>query len=90
MVVCLGVGYWQLGFRVHGNPDGAFYLYAELPEAFTDAAHYCSSLLESSYVALTPGDDFGGEQQKRFVRISYAQDYARLAEAIDRIQKFNS
>jgi len=81
---------WQLGFRVHGNPDGAFYLYAELPEAFTDAAHYCSSLLESSYVALTPGDDFGGEQQKRFVRISYAQDYARLAEAIDRIQKFNS
>jgi aspartate/methionine/tyrosine aminotransferase len=80
----------QLGFRVHGNPEGAFYLYAELPEAFTDAAHYCSSLLESSYVALTPGDDFGGEQQKRFVRISYAQDYARLAEAIDRIQKFNS
>lgn len=80
----------QLGFKISGDPDGAFYLYAELPEQFKDANAYCSSLLESSYVGLTPGDDFGGEQQKRFVRISYAQKYARLVEAIERIEKFNS
>ena len=80
----------QLGFKISGDPDGAFYLYAELPEPFDDAKAYCSSLLESSYVGLTPGDDFGGEQQKRFVRISYAQKYARLVDAMERIEKFNS
>jgi aspartate/methionine/tyrosine aminotransferase len=80
----------QLGFKISSDPDGAFYLYAELPEQFKDAKAYCSSLLEASYVGLTPGDDFGGDQQKRFVRISYAQKYARLVEAVERIEKFNS
>ncbi|MFT7219252.1 MAG: aspartate/methionine/tyrosine aminotransferase, partial [Candidatus Azotimanducaceae bacterium] len=75
----------DLGFRVHAMPKGAFYVYAELPEALAESESFCQRLLEEQYVAITPGTDFGFEGSDRHVRISYAREMSQLIEAVKRI-----
>jgi aspartate/methionine/tyrosine aminotransferase len=66
-------------------PAGAFYIYAGLPEKAPDAGKFCHRLLESYYVAVTPGTDFGYQNADRAIRISYVRDLAQLKEAVYRI-----
>ncbi len=77
----------RLGFGVPTVPDGAFYVYAKLPEAVADAEAFCDQVLEQAFVAITPGTDFGFHEADRHVRISYAQDIDRLQSAISRIER---
>ena len=71
-----------------GRADGAFYVYARLPEDFPDADTFCELLLNQTGVALTPGTDFGDFETDRYVRISYAQERSSLEQAVSRIAEF--
>ncbi len=75
----------ELGFSVDGAPDGAFYIYAGIPEGFPDSEAFSEWLLEEHYVAVTPGTDFGVHRANRHVRFSYAQTMARLELGVDRL-----
>ena len=71
--------------------DGAFYYYSELGpqlERFGDASSYARALLEGADVAVVPGGDFDHVAGQRAVRLSYAAGEAAVAEALERILKF--
>ena len=76
-----------LGFRIAVEPQGAFYLYADISEFGIDAQAFCRHFLETEHVAFTPGIDFGTHQAERHVRIAYTQALPRLQEAVARIER---
>ncbi len=70
------------------DPQGAFYVYVEVPTAFTGSANdYTDVLAEKAKVATIPGDAFeaGGS---RYFRISYATSLDNLKLAIKRLTHF--
>jgi len=77
-----------LGFDLPITPQGAFYLYADCRHHGADSFVLCRHLLEQAGVAATPGVDFGNNRPERFVRFAYTQPLARLAEAVQRIERF--
>lgn len=84
----LVAGLRELGFGLPLVPEGAFYVYAELPEGVTESSEtFCQRLLEEQGVAVTPGTDFGSYQAERFVRFSYANRLPALKEALVRIKR---
>ncbi|MGD9606729.1 MAG: pyridoxal phosphate-dependent aminotransferase [Leucobacter sp.] len=80
--------------------DGAFYYYSELGpqlERFGSATGYARTLLEQADVAVVPGVDFDSSDDgsgrvagDRAVRLSYAAGEAAVAEALDRILRFQA
>jgi aspartate/methionine/tyrosine aminotransferase len=78
----------DLGFKISGVPQGAFYLYADCSAFSTDSHAFTGDLLEQTGVAITPGIDFGEHNATRYVRISYANELERLKEGVERLQKF--
>ncbi|MFT0211688.1 pyridoxal phosphate-dependent aminotransferase [Pseudomonas sp. F1_0610] len=77
----------ELGFNIAVEPEGAFYLYADV-SAFTDDSYaFCHFFLEEEQVAFTPGIDFGRYQQSTHVRFAYAQSLERLQQAVERIER---
>ena len=77
----------ELGFDIPIDPAGAFYVYCGLPDKVEDSEEFCRRLLETEFVAITPGTDFGFNESKRKVRISYARKISELEEAVLRIQR---
>ncbi|WP_108163022.1 aminotransferase class I/II-fold pyridoxal phosphate-dependent enzyme [Saccharospirillum sp. MSK14-1] len=77
-----------LGLPLLAQPDGAFYLYADMSAYGDDAVAWCDRLLEETGVAITPGIDFGGATQKNAVRIAYTAEVSVLEEAVDRLAGF--
>jgi aspartate/methionine/tyrosine aminotransferase len=49
----------ELGFRIEVEPQGAFYLYADVSAFTDDAQAFCAHFLETEHVAFTPGWIFG-------------------------------
>ncbi len=81
-------GLLELGFGLPLIPEGAFYVYAELPaELELSSEDFCQRLLEEQGVAVTPGTDFGVFRADRYVRFSYANQLPALEEALARIGK---
>jgi len=79
-------GLRALGFQVKGEPAGAFYVYAEIPDRIAmDSMTYATRLLEDAGVAVTPGVDFGDHEAERHLRFAYTRDEAQIAAALDRI-----
>jgi aspartate/methionine/tyrosine aminotransferase len=76
-----------LGFRIPRDPDGAFYIYAQIPDHLPDAESWSRNLLEEHYVSVTPGTDFGNYLAERHVRFTYVQDIAVLEEGVARIKR---
>ncbi|HEY0334777.1 MAG TPA: pyridoxal phosphate-dependent aminotransferase [Stenotrophomonas sp.] len=76
-----------LGFRIAIEPQGAFYLYADIGAFSEDAEAFCAHFLETEHVAFTPGIDFGHHLARRHVRIAYTQSLPRLREAVARIER---
>ncbi|MCC6074198.1 pyridoxal phosphate-dependent aminotransferase [Pseudomonas sp. GCM10022188] len=76
-----------LGFRIVVEPQGAFYLYADISAFGGDAQAFCRHFLETEHVAFTPGLDFGRHQADRHVRFAYTQSLPRLEEAVARIAR---
>jgi aspartate/methionine/tyrosine aminotransferase len=77
----------ELGFKIAVEPEGAFYLYADISAFGGDAFAFCQHFLETEHVAFTPGLDFGRYQATQHVRFAYTQDLPRLEEAVERIAR---
>ncbi len=76
-----------LGFRIAVEPQGAFYLYADISAFGGDAYAFCRHFLETEHVAITPGLDFGRFQANCHVRFAYTQSLPRLEQAVERIAR---
>lgn len=74
-----------LGFKIEVEPQGAFYLYADMSAFGGDAFAFCRYFLENQHVAITPGVDFGRHKASQHVRFAYTQPIPRLEEAVARI-----
>lgn len=81
-------GLQALGFRLHGKPEGAFYLYADVSALTDDSFHFARQLLEEAGVALTPGRDFGSYRAERFVRIAYTSSLDKLERGLEKMAVF--
>lgn len=77
----------ELGFGIAVEPEGAFYLYADISTFGGDAFSFCQHMLETQFVAITPGLDFGRHQAGQHVRFAYTQDIAQLQRAVERIAR---
>jgi len=77
----------ELGFKIAVEPQGAFYLYADISAFGGDAFAFCQHFLETEHVAFTPGLDFGRYQAGHHVRFAYTQSLPRLEEAVERIAR---
>lgn len=70
------------------EPDGAFYLYADIGRLTNDSAAFCARLLREGGVACTPGLDFDPARGGRMMRFSFARSEAEIEEALARIGRF--
>ena len=78
----------ELGLPLLAQPDGAFYLYADMSAYGDDAVAWCDRLLEETGVAITPGIDFGGATENSAVRVAYTAEVGVLEEAVGRLAGF--
>ncbi|SFA67776.1 pyridoxal phosphate-dependent aminotransferase [Metapseudomonas otitidis] len=77
----------ELGFGIAVEPEGAFYLYADVSAFTQDAYAFCQHFIETERVAFTPGLDFGRHLAGQHVRFAYTQSLPRLEEAVARIAR---
>ncbi|GGM28794.1 pyridoxal phosphate-dependent aminotransferase [Pseudomonas asuensis] len=77
----------ELGFGIEVEPEGAFYLYADMSAFGGDAYAFCQHFIETEHVAFTPGLDFGRYRAGQHVRFAYTQSLPRLEEAVARIAR---
>jgi aspartate/methionine/tyrosine aminotransferase len=73
------------GFNHFPPPDGAFYVYPEIPASEADSAAFCTRLLDEAGIAATPGYDFDAANGKDFFRMSYCAALPDIEEAITRL-----
>jgi aspartate/methionine/tyrosine aminotransferase len=78
-----------MGFTIHTEPQGAFYVFADARRFTTDCYHFAFDVLEKAHVGITPGIDFGSNGEG-FVRFSYANSIENIKEAMDRLEKYLS
>jgi aspartate/methionine/tyrosine aminotransferase len=75
-------------FKVEVEPEGAFYIWANVEDYTDDSFKFALELLERAGVAVTPGVDFGENNTRRYVRFAYTASVDRLKEAVVRIKEF--
>lgn len=78
----------KAGIDAFLEPDGAFYLYADIGRLTNDSAAFCARLLREGGVACTPGLDFDPARGGRTMRFSFARGEAEIEDAIARIGRF--
>ena len=78
----------ELGLRMGGKPEGAFYLYADVSRFSNDSFEFCRQLLEQARVAITPGRDFGSYRAEKYVRFAYTTGMDRLRLGVERLRAF--
>jgi len=71
-------------------PDGAFYLWVKTEKFHQDSLKLSKDLLEMAKVAVTPGVDFGDNETKKYIRLSYTRREEELKEGIRRLKEFFS
>lgn len=71
------------------RPDGAFYIFAKIPEGFgqEDSFKFCQDLAKKEKLALIPGIAFG-QYGEGYIRLSYAASMATIVEAMARLRAF--
>jgi aminotransferase len=69
------------------KPQGAFYCFPTLKKFKIDSLEFAKRLLFEEKVAVVPGNAFG-EEFASYIRISYANSFDNLKEAIVRIERF--
>ncbi|MFO7766857.1 MAG: pyridoxal phosphate-dependent aminotransferase [Pelovirga sp.] len=80
-------GLRQLGFGVHFEPQGAFYVLADARHIDGDSHRLALDLLEQTGVAVTPGVDFG-QGAEGYLRFSYTRPQQDLDQALERIRLY--
>ncbi len=68
-------------------PQGAFYAFPKICGTGLDDEEFAQRLLEEEKVAVVPGSAFGSGGEG-FVRCSYATNYTKIEQAMERIARF--
>jgi (5-formylfuran-3-yl)methyl phosphate transaminase len=76
-----------IGFRIHVEPTGAFYVFADGRHLFQDSYKTAFSIVEEAKVGVTPGVDFGSGGEG-FLRFSYANSIENIREGLDRVERY--
>jgi LL-diaminopimelate aminotransferase len=66
------------------TPKGSLYIWAPIPESFSNSQEFATFLLERAHVAVTPGGGYGPAGEGYF-RISLTYPDSVIAEAMERI-----
>ncbi|KRM67589.1 aspartate transaminase [Apilactobacillus ozensis DSM 23829 = JCM 17196] len=83
----LRAGLEKAGFH-SPQPSGAFYIFAKIPEQFTqDDFEFSRQLAHEAKVGVIPGSSFG-KGGEGYIRLSYAASNDNIKKAVERIQKF--
>jgi aspartate/methionine/tyrosine aminotransferase len=69
------------------KPDGAFYAFLHV-DGLKDSLGFCQHMVKDDKVGVSPGWAFslGDLRDDSYLRICFAQDSARLAEALERLE----
>ena len=67
-------------------PKGAFYVFPNIRDFNMSSDEFANNLLKKARVTTVPGSAFGSYGEG-YIRISYADAYERLEEALNRIEK---
>jgi aspartate/methionine/tyrosine aminotransferase len=81
-------GLAQAGLTRIAPADGAFYVYADVSHITDDALALSQEILAEAGVAVTPGLDFDPHTGHHWLRFSYAQGAAAIAEGTARLVSF--
>jgi aspartate aminotransferase len=82
------------GVSLDAVPEGAFYIFARVSDLYGEreatpamggSMDFAERLLEEGRVAVVPGLPFGSDNH---VRLSYSDSLERLAEGMDRLERF--
>jgi len=68
------------------RPDGAFYGFLHV-DGLSDSLRFCQDMVRNDKVGVSPGWAFslGDPRDDSYVRICFAQDAERLAQALERL-----
>ena len=69
----------------HAEPQGAFYVYADVSKTGVSASAFCERLLRDGRVMVYPGTIYG-DYTDDYVRMSLTQTVPRIDEALNRMQ----
>ncbi len=68
------------------KPEGAFYAFPNIKELNMSSAKVSDFLLKKAKVLTVPGTEFGKDGEG-YIRLSYATEYKKIEEALNRIEK---
>jgi len=76
----------NLGMKTH-MPKGAFYTLSDISNYSKDSSEFSKKLINDAKVAVIPGTEFG-PFGKNYIRCSFATEYQKIEQAMERIEKF--
>jgi (5-formylfuran-3-yl)methyl phosphate transaminase len=77
----------DMGFIIHVEPTGAFYVFADARRFCTDSYKEAFRITEEAKVGVTPGIDFGSGGEG-FLRFSYANSIENIKEGLNRLENY--
>ncbi|MFO7570110.1 MAG: pyridoxal phosphate-dependent aminotransferase [Smithellaceae bacterium] len=77
----------NMGFVIHVEPTGAFYVFADGRKFFADSYKEAFRITEEAKVGVTPGIDFGSGGEG-FLRFSYATSMENIEEGLNRLERY--
>jgi len=80
-VLCAGLTAMGIPFA---EPQGAFYVYANVAATGVDATEFCERLLAEGHVMIFPGKIYG-DYTDDYARLSLTQSVPRIHEALGRM-----
>lgn len=80
-------GLRDIGFKIHVEPTGAFYVFADARDFCSDSYRESFNIIEEVKVGVTPGIDFGSGGEG-FIRFSYANSLENIKEGLNRISEY--
>jgi aspartate/methionine/tyrosine aminotransferase len=79
----------DMGFVIHVEPTGAFYVFADARRFCTDSYKEAFRITEEAKVGVSPGIDFGSAGEG-FLRFSYANSLENIKEGLNRLESYLS
>jgi methionine aminotransferase len=76
----------ELGFRIP-KTDGGYFVWAELPEGYTDGFRFAIDLYEEHKVAVIPGIHFS-DNCSSFIRVNIARTEEEIEAAVIELKKY--
>ncbi|KQC11389.1 MAG: aspartate aminotransferase [Smithella sp. SDB] len=77
----------DMGFVIHVEPTGAFYVFADARRFCKDSYKEAFSITEKAKVGVSPGIDFGSGGEG-FLRFSYANSLENIKEGLNRLERY--